>query len=464
MAAHPLTPPGADGGPGSPSGRTPDHQRLEHLYAISKLFASFENAEQPLDPALEIVTKTLPLRSAILIEVDDDRAAIIVWACEGQSSEEMQISKQHARAAYGSLVGAAATEALDFSERLGRTPLRRPPASAGTLDRRFIVIPLVVARQPPFGVLQLEGARPLDESDLMFANAIANQLAIALDRDRARRLDVVRREQAERGQFHAETSSARSEQGRIIAQSTSEKYEALARENSELYEQAQQAVQAREQILAIVSHDLKNPLATILMTTSMLSSEAPEDQRLTRMQRAAQTMLRLIEDLLDFASIEAGSLGIEPQPHDPGALIQETIASFESVAQAKGPRLTADVGQELPQVSCDRGRILQVLANLVSNATKVTAETGQVTLRATARGQQVVFAVSDTGPGISEEDVEHLFERYWRSHEAQYAGTGLGLAIARGIVRAHDGEIWVQTELGRGTTFLFALPISAGAG
>jgi signal transduction histidine kinase len=298
----------------------------------------------------------------------------------------------------------------------------------------------------------------------MFANAVANQLAIALDRDRARRLDIARREQAEEGKFHAERSGAKSEQGRVIAQSTSEIYEALARENSELYEQAQQAVQAREQILAIVSHDLKNPLATILMTTSMLSSEAPEDQRLARIQRAAQSMLRLIEDLLDFASIEAGSLGIEPLPHDPGSLIVETLASFESVARAKGLRLSADVGQELPKVSCDRGRILQVLSNLVNNAIKVTPESGQVILRATARGQEVVFAVSDTGPGISEQDVQHLFERYWRSHEAKYAGTGLGLAIARGIVRAHDGQIRVQTELGRGTTFLFALPASAGAG
>jgi signal transduction histidine kinase len=455
--------PRSGGTPGPPGDRTPELQRLEDLYAISKLFASFENAEQPIDTALGIITKTLPLRSAILIEVDDDRASIIVWPCEGQSSEEVQFSREHAHAAYSSLVGFAASESLEFGEQAGVTQLPRPAAIDGTLDRRFIVIPLVVAHQPPFGVLQLEGARLLDESDLRFANAIANQLATALDRDRAWRRDIMRREQAEAGQFHAEARGAKSERARVMAESASEKYAALARENSRLYEQAQQAVQAREQILALVSHDLRNPLGTILMSATLLSNEAPEERRhLDRIQRAAKIMLRLVEDLLDFASIEAGRLAIEPQPHDPGSLMQETLASFESFARAKGQRLTAEVGQELPKVLCDRGRILQVLSNLVSNAMKVTAESGHINLRVQAHGDEVVFAVSDTGPGISKADVEHLFERYWRSREAKYAGTGLGLAIARGIVTAHGGQIWVETELGRGTTVLFTLPASAG--
>jgi signal transduction histidine kinase len=244
----------------------------------------------------------------------------------------------------------------------------------------------------------------------------------------------------------------------MTAESSSHKYEALAAENARLYEQAQQAVHVREQILAIVSHDLRNPLGTILMTTDALAKKGALPQAVGRIHRAAERMLRLIEDLLDFASIEAGRLAIKRQPQDPGALVQETLASFEGVAQEKGLVVTAEVEPDLPKVFCDRDRILQVLSNLVGNAVNATPEGGHITLRVEARGHELLFAVSDDGRGISEEDMKHLFERYWRSGEAEHKGTGLGLAIARGIVTAHGGLIWVESELGRGTAFLFTVP------
>jgi signal transduction histidine kinase len=401
---------------GSFAGLEQDHPRLECLYEISKLFASFENVGQTFAPALDIVARTLPLRSAILMEEEGGGSKMNVWSSdEGQDSEPMRAAKEHVEAAYAYLVGAASTKSID---------------TEGNLAKRFIVIPLVVAHRPPFGVLQLEGSQPLDKTDLIFVNAIANQLAIALDRDRAWRQDIARREHAE----------------------------ALAGEIAGLYEQAQQAVRVREEILAVVSHDLRNPLGVILMTSDLLAKRGDLPQPVGRIQRAAKRMLRLIEDLLDFASIEAGSLAIKRQPQDPDPMIQETLASFEGVAQEKGLQLTADVEPNLPKVYCDRDRILQVLSNLAGNATQATAEGGQITLRVEARGHELLFSVSDNGPGISEEDVKHLFERYWRSDEAQYEGTGLGLAIVRGIVSAHGGRIWAESELGRGTTFLFTIP------
>jgi signal transduction histidine kinase len=455
------------------------HRRLEDLYEISKLFAGFENVEQTFVPVLDIAMRTLPLRSAILMEAEGGRSKMTVWPSEGQDSEQMRAVKEHVEAAYAYLVGAASTQSLNLSQQVGMTARPQPAGTEGNLAKRFIVIPLVVAHRPPFGALQLEGAQPLDKTDLIFVNAIANQLAIALDRDRAWRRDITRREYAEEGRTHAEerrthaeerrthaeerrthaeAKGATAEQERITAESSSDKYEALAGENARLYEQAQQAVRMREQILAIVSHDLRNPLGTILMTTDALAKRGVLPQAVGRIQRAAERMRRLIEDLLDFASIEAGRLAIKRQPQDPGSMVQETLASLEGVAQEKGLQLTADIEPHLPKVYCDRDRILQVLSNLVDNAAKVTAEGGHIALRVETRGHELLFEVSDSGPGISEEDVKHLFERYWRSGEAEYEGTGLGLAIAKGIVNAHGGLIWAESELGHGATFLFTVP------
>ncbi len=395
---------------------------------------------------LDIVAQTLPLRSAILIETHDGHLQMFITPSPGQMPEHIRTVKQHALTAYKYLSGIASDTTLDFSEQAGMTTPPLPPQpktderAEENLATRLIVIPLVVANRPPFGVLELEGARPLDRADLMFVNAIANQLAIALDRDHARRLDISRRQDAE----------------------------AMAAENARLYQEAQRAVGARAQILAVVSHDLRNPLGAILLTMDGLQSNPPGERRhelshaITRIRRASERMLRLIDDLLDVASIEAGRLKIERGAHDAGPILQETLGSFESITKEKRLGMTAEFQPGLPKAFCDRDRILQVLSNLVGNATKVTAEGGQVSLLVEARERELLFSVADDGPGIGEGDLEHLFESYWRGHDAGYKGTGLGLAIARGIVDAHGGRIWPESTLGRGATFRFTIPIAEG--
>lgn len=448
---------------GSPSTERA-YERLEHLYEISKLFANIDNVEATIDAAVCVVARTLPLRSAILIETRG--SSMIVWTSEGKTSAELRTVKDHAHAAYAYLVGGS-IEALELREQAGTTifprQARQPsPAAEGgpewSLARRCIGLPLAVAQSPVFGSLQLEAAVPLDKMDLMFVNAIANQLSVALDRVRSGQRNTARRHHAEEARTDAETRGVVADRRRITAELSSEKYEALAAENAKLYEEARRAVRVRDQLLAIVSHDMRTPLGTILMTTDALEEMGELPQAVGRIQRAAKTMLRLIEDLLDSASIEAGSLAIRRHPQDPGSMIRETLASFEGIAQAKALQLTAHVESQLPNVYCDSDRILQVLSNLVGNATKATAEGGEITLRAEAGAHEVVFAVSDSGPGISAEDVTHLFERYWRGERADYKGTGLGLAIASGIVSAHGGRIWAESELGRGSTFRFTIP------
>jgi signal transduction histidine kinase len=443
----------------------PAQQRLKHLYEISKLFASFENIDRTFEPALGIVAKALPLRSAVLIEREADGSKMVVWRSEGQSAEEQRAVTAHVEVAYRYLVGARSTESLDLRESAGRTALPRAMETDAPPGKRSIVIPLVVPNGPPFGALALEGARRLDETDLMFVNAISNQLAMALDRKRAWQADISRREDAERAQTYAEEMKAEAERQRATAEGLLEKFEALAAANATLYRQEQQAVRVREQILAIVSHDLRNPLGTILLTTAVLGRRPVSEERrrglpsaLGRIKRAADRMQRLIEDLLDFASIETGRLAISCELHAPGGIIDETLASFEVTAHESHLLLTAKVEPNLPRISCDRDRLLQVLTNLVSNALKVTAVGGHITLEVEARENEVLFSVADDGPGIGEDDLKHLFERYWRSEDVQYKGSGLGLAIAAGIVAAHGGRIWAQSQLGHGATFCFSVP------
>jgi signal transduction histidine kinase len=169
-------------------------------------------------------------------------------------------------------------------------------------------------------------------------------------------------------------------------------------------------------------------------------------------------MGRLIDDLLDFASLEAGRLSLAPTTQAAAPLVHDACQLFADIARDKGLRLACETGADLPPVPCDRDRVLQVLANLLDNAVKATPAGGAVVVRAEARPGEVCFSVADTGPGMPAEELPHLFERFRRGRQAGYRGTGLGLAIARGIVSAHGGRIWADSAPGRGSTFWFTLP------
>ncbi len=239
----------------------------------------------------------------------------------------------------------------------------------------------------------------------------------------------------------------------------------LAIEHARLYEQARNAVALRDQTLAIVSHDLRAPLQTIVLAATILRDEvragpASRVVAIDKIELAAERMDRMIGDLLDFASIDAGRLSIVAQPHDVAAIIDESTATFESMAKKHQVKLTGATHLDMPLVQCDRDRILQVIANLLGNALKIVRPGDSVCLGAEVRAREVVFSVSDTGPGIATAAHTRLFEQFWRSPDAGYKGTGLGLAIARGIVEAHRGRIWVQSEFGHGATFYFTLPLT----
>jgi signal transduction histidine kinase len=241
---------------------------------------------------------------------------------------------------------------------------------------------------------------------------------------------------------------------------------ATAIEHARLYEHARAAVALREQTLAIVSHDLRSPLATIVMAASILGDDdltrnTPRSRVLAaeKIQSATERMDRMIEDLLDFASIEAGRLSMTTRPYQAATIIADSVASFDALATRQRVTLTGVTAPELPAILCDRDRILQVIANLVGNALKSVVAGDSVCLSVTRTEREAVFSVADTGRGISHADQKRLFERYWRSPDARYKGSGLGLAIARGLVEAHRGRLWVESEPNHGATFFFTVPL-----
>lgn len=241
---------------------------------------------------------------------------------------------------------------------------------------------------------------------------------------------------------------------------------ALVLENAQLHRQVRQALQSREQVLQAVSHDLRNPLATILLsTTAVLESSGtplpPEaSDMLRRVTAASEQMGRLISDLSDVSLLEKGQLSMMRSRVDVGPMAKEALEMIRPLAMRKPVRLECEIVEPLTPVLVDRDRIMQVFSNLLGNAVKFTPEGGRVTVRAEQSEAMVVVSIADTGLGIDEVDVPYVFERFWKANRRS-GGSGLGLAIAKGLVEAHGGRIWADARPGEGSTFSFSLPAEA---
>jgi signal transduction histidine kinase len=229
-------------------------------------------------------------------------------------------------------------------------------------------------------------------------------------------------------------------------------------------DQAEDAVRTRDEVLAVISHDLRNPLGTIIMAAGLLElpiGEEKKAEQIAIIQRAAAGMQRLIGDLLDVSAVEAGSFSLELAPVSPKDLLEEVVGLMGSHASARKQRIECRVAADLPEVPADRHRLTQVLSNLVGNAVKFTPVGGMVSLFAEATAEEVIVTVRDTGPGIPADDLPHIFDRFWHTSRLQSGGAGLGLAIAKGIVDAHGGRIWVTRPEEGGAAFSFTLPFDS---
>jgi CheY-like chemotaxis protein/two-component sensor histidine kinase len=231
-----------------------------------------------------------------------------------------------------------------------------------------------------------------------------------------------------------------------------------------MIESLEEAVRARDTVLSVVAHDLRNPLNVISLAANSLLQRLPSStmrRPVERIVRSAHRAQRMVRDLLAISALETGQFVLEVKPIETSALIFAALESQQGVAAEASIILATDLSPDLPALQGDEERLLEVLENLVGNAVKFTAAGGSITVGASAEDGSVRIWVKDNGGGIAPEQMPHIFDRFWQAKKKERRGIGLGLSICKAIVEAHEGRIWAESTPGAGTTMFFTVPASA---
>ena len=393
------------------------------------LSSSLDSLEVLRELARLAVPRLADVCAVDLLDAEGRRRRVeIAHALDGVAtvapSEDGASDPQSPSASLTRAIAERTSQLIVAAERRDLSDVARDPLLIAALERRgaptMLVVPLV-ARGRVLGVLQFlahDGVRLSSADDLLFIEDLARRAALAVD-------------------------------------------------NALLYGEAQRATRARDDVLAIVSHDLRNPLNTIQMSTSFLldvldtpGADVPLVPQLQIMRRATKRANALIQDLLDVSRIDAGTLAVAEVPTSASQLLSDAALEEEPGILAKGLTLEHEWHGPDVDVAVDRSRISQLFANLVGNAVKFTPAGGRIALHGEIRATRVVYEVRDSGAGIAPEHLPHLFDRFWQATQTSRAGAGLGLFIVKGIVDAHRGTIEVLSELGAGTRIRVELPIA----
>jgi signal transduction histidine kinase len=390
------------------------------------------------DEAVETVRDTLHVDLCEVLELASDGESLILRSGAGWRPGEVGSARVTARreSQAGYTLAMARPVIVDDLRRETRFTVPDLAGDHGMISGMSVIIH---DHHRPFGVLGAHTGKPrsFTSHDVNFMQSIANLLAAALQRHE------------------------------------------VEAQREDLLAQLRRAVVARDRAVGIVSHDLGNPLSTIqICATALLDPEQPTAEGIRRMaeiiQRSVAWMQQIAHDLLDRASLDSGSLVLDRQTIALPGLLDAARLMFAPMAEDHGVSFTVESGAELPAVEADPGRLLQVLSNLLGNAIKFTPTGGRVVLAVSAdeggftageaaggKSPAIRFAVTDSGPGITAEDLGHIFDWFWQSKREGRSGTGLGLAIARGLIEAHRGRLRVESSPGSGSTFWFTLPVAA---
>jgi signal transduction histidine kinase len=398
--------------------------RLRNLLDLSILLTSFESVQATAPPFLAKLVETLPARTAILLL----GSRPYVWRAPRVTDEALAAELALTQASY-----------RYFARKEDEDAAGMPDLDTGhpALGLTRISVPIVTSGSRVSGMIQLSGT-DFDEPDLLYLSTAANQISLAITRDAG-----IRARQAA-----SEKELATAERNIGIANA--------ARAEAEL------SMRLQEDMLSVVSHDLKNPLTSIILGSDalLMGEDLSRRQRmlLQNVLGSARRMQRLVSDLADLAKIRMGRVSIEVAEMTLEDLLRDTVEMMAPIAQQKAITLETDVSGGKTRIFCDRDRVLQVFSNLIGNAVKFSAEGASIHLQAEPAAREVLFSVSDSGPGMPQPSVDRIFDRYWQESSTARNGSGLGLAIAKGLIEAHGGRIWAESEVGKGTTLFFTLP------
>jgi signal transduction histidine kinase len=366
----------------------------------------------------------------------------------GLSTDRLLLADAKGRVVADSQGELASRQLSDLELAVG-VPIRVGEQQVGTL--------LIAAVGTAHESLEAEFLRQVNKS-LVWAGLAAGAVALVLGLWLARQLTAPLRaltlasHRMAEGEVPQVKIESRDEIGEL-GQAFNQMAQAVARQET-----------LRRNMMADIAHELRTPLTVIRGDLEALLDGVfePTPEALASLQEETLVLSRLVDDLRALAQAEAGQLKLECEPVDLGELLAGVVASFDLQAESQGQILTLDLAPDLPPVDADPQRVRQIVANLVSNALRHAPDSGLVVVSAVQQPARVQVSVSDNGPGITQEDLARVFDRFWRGGTSRVEGSGLGLAIARELVRAHGGEIWVESEPGKGSTFNFALPVAVG--